>query len=93
MQGGELVTFLLLLVAKLSLEENTLKADHFTDDRIEEIRSGRSSLTAEERAFLIADTPRHEECTYTEDDLAAMSDTELMDAAHGVWVDYVRCMY
>lgn len=70
-----------------------MKHEHFTDGRIDDICSGRTSLTAEERAFLLADTPGFEECTYTEAELAAMSDADLMSAAYSVWADYARCMY
>lgn len=70
-----------------------MKHDHFTDERIDDIRSGHTPLTDEERAFLLADTPRFEECNYTEDELATMSDSDLMSAAYGAWADYARCMY
>lgn len=70
-----------------------MKHDHFTDERIDNIRSGSTLLTADERAFLLADTPRFEECSYTEAELAAMSDAGLMSAAYSVWADYARCMY
>ena len=30
-----------------------MKADHFTDERIDDIRSGRTPLTTEERTFLL----------------------------------------
>lgn len=62
---------------------------HFTDDRIAEVRSGRSPLTPEERAFLLEDTPRFEECDEKPEVLAAMSDRELMGFAYGCWADYV----
>jgi hypothetical protein len=70
-----------------------MKHDHFTDERIDDIRSGRSPLTAEERAFLIEDTPRLEECTYTEEELTSMSDADLMSAAYSAWADYARSMF
>lgn len=70
-----------------------MKPDHFTDERIDDVCSGRTPLTAEERAFLIEDTPRYEECGHTSDELAAMTDVALMSAAYGVWADYVRCMF
>ena len=63
----------------------------FEDWRIDEVRVG-APLTAEERMFLVEDTPRFEECTNTEADLLAMSDAELMSTAYNVWADYVRCM-
>lgn len=65
----------------------------FTDDRIDDILSGRSPLTEDERAYLLEDTPRFEECHYKADELAGMSDADLMGAAYSVWADYVRCMY
>lgn len=66
---------------------------HFTDERIDDIRSGRSPMTDEERAFLIEDTPTFEECSDTAEELAALSDADLMSTAYGVWADYVSCMY
>lgn len=65
----------------------------FSDERIDDVRSGRSPLSAEERAYLIEDTPRFEECSETSDDLAKLSDPDLMSAAYTVWADYVSCMY
>lgn len=65
----------------------------FTDDRIFAVMLGASELTAEERAFLISDTVRFEECTSTEDELASLADPQLMSAAYGVWADYVRDMF
>ena len=50
-------------------------------------------MTAEERAFLIEDTPRLEECGHTGAALALMSDAALMDAAYSAWVDYARDMF
>lgn len=70
-----------------------MKHEHFTDERIDDIRSGCMPLTPEERIFLILDTPRHEECELTEAELAAMSDADLMSAAYSVWADYVRSMF
>lgn len=70
-----------------------MNAEHFTDERIDEICSGHSPLTDEERAFLIEDTPKLEECSHTQDELAAMSDADLMRTAYRAWEDYVRCMY
>lgn len=69
-----------------------MKHEHFIDERIDDIRSGRTPLTDEERAFLLADTPRFEECGYTGAELAAMSDADLMSAAYSAWADYARCM-
>lgn len=70
-----------------------MKHEHFTDDLIGDIRSGRTPLTTDERAFLLSDTPRFEECNYTEAELAAMSDADLMSAAYSAWADYARSMY
>lgn len=69
-----------------------MKHDHFTDEQIDDICSGRMPLTDEERAFLLADTPRMEECTRTEDELALMSDADLMSTAYSAWADYTRHM-
>lgn len=66
---------------------------HFTDERIDDIRSGRTPLTEAERVFLLEDTPRFEECGYTEAELRAMGDDALMSAAYGVWADYARSMF
>lgn len=66
---------------------------HFTDERIDDVRSGRTPMTAEERAFLLEDTPRFEECDQTAEELAALSDADLMSTAYRVWADYVCCMY
>lgn len=70
-----------------------MKHDHFTDERIDNIRNGRAFLTEAERAFLLEDTPRFEECGYTEAELAAMCDDALMIAAYSVWTDYARSMF
>jgi len=70
-----------------------MKVEHFTDERIDYICSGRSSLTADERTFLLEDTPRFEECSHSKDELAAMSDASLMSAAYRIWADYARSMY
>ena len=70
-----------------------MKHDHFTDERIDDIRSGRAPLTEAERSFLLEDTPRFEECGYAETELMAMSDDALMSAAYGVWADYARGMF
>ena len=63
----------------------------FEDWRIDEVRSG-APLTTEERMFLVKDTPRFEECSYSAEDLLAMSDADLMSAAYGVWAEYVSGM-
>lgn len=61
----------------------------FDDARIDAVRMG-APLTPEERAYLIEDTPTYEECTRTCDELAAMSDADLMTTAMWVWVDFCR---
>lgn len=61
----------------------------FEDDRIWAVQAG-APLTTDERAFLLDDTPRFEECTYSADELAEMSDADLMSAAYAVWADYCR---
>ncbi len=61
----------------------------FEDDRIWAVQAG-AELTQEERAFLIYDTPRFEECTYSPEELSAMNDADLMSAAYSVWADYCR---
>lgn len=48
-----------------------MDVNHFTDQRIAEIRGG-ARLTAEERTFLLEDTPRFEECVYKVDELENM---------------------
>ena len=70
-----------------------MQYEHFTDERIDNIRSGGALMTAEERAFLIEDTPRLEECGHTGAALALMSDAALMDVAYSAWVDYARDMF
>lgn len=67
-----------------------MNAAHFTDEKIDAIRGGKLRLTPEERAFLLADTPRFEECDYTAEELAGMDDAALMRACYCVWADYVR---
>ena len=62
---------------------------HFTDARIADIEGG-ASLTEEERSFLIEDTARMEECSYSEDELRGMGDKKLMATAYSAWVDYCR---
>jgi hypothetical protein len=66
---------------------------HFTDDRIDDITSGRAPMTDEERGFLIIDTSSFEECEHSKSDLAAMSDADLMHAAYSTWADYVGGQY
>lgn len=63
---------------------------HFTDERIEEVTSGRIPLTQEERDFLVSDTPRYEECSRAKSDLEQMSDKDLMNTAFWVWSDFCR---
>lgn len=64
---------------------------YFGDERIFAIQAG-APMTAEEREFLVTDTPRFEECTHTEAELRAMSDKDLMSTAYSVWADYTRFM-
>lgn len=61
----------------------------FTDERIDEVRQG-APLTAAERDDLLERTPTFEECSQTRDELAAMSDADLMTTAMWVWHDYCR---
>lgn len=61
----------------------------YTDDRIDEVRQG-APLTADERADLLEHLPGFEECSSTREELAAMSDADLMTTAMWVWVDYCR---
>ena len=61
----------------------------FEDERIWAVQAG-AELTPAERAFLLEDTPRFEECSYTKDELGAMSDADLMSAAYSAWADYCR---
>lgn len=61
----------------------------FGDERIWAVQDG-APLTTEERAFLLEDTPRFEECTHNADELAAMNDADLMSAAYSAWADYCR---
>lgn len=69
-----------------------MNAAHFTDERIAEVEAG-APLTPEERAFLLEDTPRFEECDKeTAAALPGMDDKTLMRTAYWVWVDYCRCL-
>lgn len=61
----------------------------FEDDRIWAVQAG-APLTTDERAFLLDDTPRFEECTSTREELEAMTDAELMNTAYAAWADYCR---
>lgn len=63
---------------------------HFDDDSINAIMSGDRPMTAEEREFLVLDTPRFEECQQSEDQLRAMDDKTLMKTAYWVWAEYTR---
>jgi hypothetical protein len=69
-----------------------MRISDFTDERISEVRSGRSPLTQDERDFLIRDTPTFEECAETAADLAQMTDADLIATAYGVWADYASCL-
>ena len=65
-----------------------MKIDHFTDERIAQIQEG-GSLTSEERAFLIEDTPHFEECSRElAGELMGMTDKDLLNAAYCVWAEY-----
>ncbi|WP_270666790.1 MULTISPECIES: hypothetical protein [unclassified Aeromonas] len=70
----------------------TLPNDHFSDGRIDEICSGASPMTAEERAYLLETVPHFEECDLTEAELAKMNDVSLMNTSYRVWADYCACM-
>ncbi len=61
----------------------------FQDDRIWAVQAG-AALTPDERAFLLEDTPKFEECSYSRGELAAMTDANLMSAAYSAWADYCR---
>ena len=61
----------------------------YTDVRIDEVRQG-GQLTAEERADLLESMSTFEECSNTPEELAAMSDADLMTTAMWVWHDYCR---
>lgn len=63
----------------------------FEDWRIDEVCGG-APLTAEERAYLIEDTPSFEECSNTPEELLAMNDADLMNTAYRVWAEYASCM-
>lgn len=67
-----------------------MKLSHFTDDVISDLRLGNRPMTTEEREALCVDTVKFEECSNTEAELRAMSDSDLMTAAYYVWVDYCR---
>jgi hypothetical protein len=71
------------------VKEDSMNAAHFTDARIAEIDAG-TPLTHEERTFLLEDTPRMEECSYTAEELREMNDKDLMNAAYSAWADYSR---
>ena len=60
---------------------------NFDDDRINRIMAG-GAMADPERGFLIKNIPKFEECQNTTEELAAMSDQDLMRTAYGVWRDY-----
>lgn len=66
-----------------------MKRLSYTDDRIDAVRMG-APLTADERADLLEHTPNFEECRHTREQLAKMSDADLMTTAMWVWADYCR---
>jgi hypothetical protein len=61
---------------------------HFDEVRIDQITSGAVPMTVRERAFLVSDTARFEECCHSVDQLGAMTDKDLMNVAYGVWAEY-----
>ena len=63
----------------------------FTDERIESILAG-SPMTDSERSYLLETVPAFEECSQSAEELAAMSDRDLMTASRYVWTDYARGM-
>ena len=63
----------------------------YTDFDHEAVIQGYKTLTPEERAFLIEDTPNFEEGMHlTSEGLAQLSDAELMREAYNVWADYAQ---
>lgn len=66
-----------------------MDVNHFNDERVDEIMLG-STLTDDERNFLVNDTPRFEECEFTRIELSGLSDKDLMSAAYSTWADYAR---
>lgn len=61
---------------------------NYTDFDVPAVLAGKP-LTAEEREFLIRDTPRFEEgMSFTQAHLRTLSDRELMRVAYDVWSDY-----
>jgi hypothetical protein len=68
---------------------NAMDRLSYTDERIDEVRMG-APLTDAERADLLEHTPNFEECSHTREELAAMTDAELMTTAMWVWADYCR---
>lgn len=66
------------------------QGQHFTDETIDDLRSGTRPMTKQERAYLLETVPRFEECTRTREELYAMDDANLMTTAMWVWVDYCR---
>lgn len=68
----------------------TMTHRHFTDSRINEVISLSLPLTDSEREFLLEDTPRFEECVYSNEELSIMNDAQLMKAAYNTWSDYTK---
>lgn len=66
-----------------------MNALHFSDELIEEITSGRRSLTNEERMFLVGES-RMEECSASREECEAMTDQDLMRTIYWAWSDYAR---
>ena len=60
----------------------------FDSKRMEAITTGVVPMTASERAFLIVDTARFEECQESTQQLAEMNDSDLMSTAYATWAEY-----
>jgi hypothetical protein len=67
------------------------KRFEYTDFDVDAVTQGHKTLTPEEREFLIHDTPTFEEGMHlTPEELAKLSDADLMREAYSVWADYAR---
>lgn len=67
-----------------------MRITDFTDDIIQAIYCGDRVLTADERSFLIQDTPHFEECPWMRDALERMDDKELMRTACATWAEHAK---
>lgn len=67
-----------------------MRITDFTDERVAEVLRG-GALSAEERSFLVADTPSFEECDQSQAQLSELNDADLMRAAYSAWADYASC--